>query len=64
MKIQILTLFPEMVRGGLSAGIIGRAGEQGLLSIEAFDIRDYTKDIHRKVDDYPYGGGAGMPCIC
>lgn len=60
MKIQILTLFPEMVRGGLSAGIIGRAGEQGLLSIEAFDIRDYTKDIHRKVDDYPYGGGAGM----
>ena len=60
MKIQILTLFPDMVRQGLSAGIIGRAVTQGLLSIEAIDIRDYTKDIHRKVDDYPYGGGAGM----
>lgn len=60
MNFHILTLFPEMVEQGLSASIIGRAAKQGLLSIEAVNIRDYTKDKHKKVDDYPYGGGAGM----
>lgn len=60
MKFHILTLFPEMVKNGLSTSIIGRAAERGLLSIEAVNIRDYTKDRHKKVDDYPYGGGAGM----
>lgn len=60
MKFHILTLFPEMVMQGLSTSIIGRATEQGLLSIEAINIRDYTLDKHNKVDDTPYGGGAGM----
>lgn len=60
MKVYILTLFPEMVMQGLSASILGRAAEKGLLSIEAINIRDYTLDKHKKVDDYPYGGGAGM----
>lgn len=60
LNFHILTLFPEMVTEGLSASIIGRAKEKGLLSIEAVNIRDYTLDKHKKVDDYPYGGGAGM----
>lgn len=60
MKFFILTLFPEMVMEGLSTSIIGRAAEKGLLSIEAVNIRDYTTNKHGKVDDYPYGGGAGM----
>lgn len=60
MEFHILTLFPEMVMQGLSASIIGRAAERGLLSIEAVDIRNCTQDRHKKVDDYPYGGGAGM----
>lgn len=60
MNFHILTLFPEMVLNGLNTSIIGRACEKGLLSIEAINIRDFTKDKHKKVDDYPYGGGAGM----
>lgn len=60
MDYYILTLFPEMVIQGLNASIIGRAKEKGILNIEAVNIRDYTKDRHQKVDDYPYGGGAGM----
>ena len=60
MNFHILTLFPEMVMQGLNTSIIGRACEKGLLSIEAINIRDFTKDKHKKVDDYPYGGGAGM----
>ncbi len=60
MNFHILTLFPEMVEQGLHTSIIGRAVEKGLLSIEAINIRDYTLDKHKKVDDYPYGGGAGM----
>lgn len=60
MKFHIMTLFPEMVLQGLNTSIIGRAAEKGLLSIEAVNIRDYTLDKHKKVDDYPYGGGAGM----
>lgn len=60
MKFYILTLFPEMVMQGLSTSIIGRAVDKGLLSIEAINIRDYTTEKHGKVDDYPYGGGAGM----
>ncbi len=60
MNFYILTLFPEMVRQALSASIIGRAEKNGFLHIEAVNIRDYTKDKHQKVDDYPYGGGAGM----
>lgn len=60
MNFYILTLFPDMVMQGLSTSIIGRAKEKGLLSIEAVNIRDYTLERHKKVDDYPYGGGAGM----
>ncbi|MDE6980333.1 MAG: tRNA (guanosine(37)-N1)-methyltransferase TrmD, partial [Lachnospiraceae bacterium] len=60
MKFYILTLFPEMVMQGLSTSIIGRAAKQGIVTIEAVNIREYTKDKHLKVDDYPYGGGAGM----
>lgn len=60
MKFYVLTLFPDMVLQGLHTSIIGRAVEKGLLSIEAINIRDYTTDKHNKVDDYPYGGGAGM----
>ncbi len=60
MNFHILTLFPDMVEQGLSASIIGRAKEKGLLSVETVNIRDYTADKHKKVDDYPYGGGAGM----
>ncbi len=60
MKFYILTLFPEMVMQGLSTSIIGKAAKKGILTIEAVNIRDYTRDKHLKVDDYPYGGGAGM----
>lgn len=60
MKFYILTLFPEMVANGLNTSIIGRAAEAGLLQIEAVNIRDYSANKHQKVDDYPYGGGAGM----
>lgn len=60
MNFHILTLFPEMVTQGLNTSIIGRAADKGLLTIEAVNIRDYTADKHKKVDDYPYGGGAGM----
>lgn len=60
MRFHVLTLFPEMVLQGLHTSILGRACEQGLIEIEAVNIRDYTKNKHKKVDDYPYGGGAGM----
>lgn len=60
IHFYILTLFPEMVMSGLNTSIIGRAMENGFLEIEAINIRDYTLDKHKKVDDYPYGGGAGM----
>jgi len=60
MNYHILTLFPEMVLDGLNTSIIGRAAEKGLISIEAINIRDYSKDKHNHVDDAPYGGGAGM----
>lgn len=60
MHFHIMTLFPEMVLGGLHTSIIGRAEEKGYISIEAVNIRDYTMDKHNKVDDYTYGGGAGM----
>ena len=60
MNFHILTLFPEMVLQGLNTSIIGRAVDKGYISIEAVNIRDYTLDKHGKVDDYTYGGGAGM----
>ncbi len=60
MNYYIMTLFPEMFPGIMDASILGRVGEKGLICWETFNIRDYTLDKHSKVDDYPYGGGAGM----
>lgn len=60
MRIDILTLFPDMCRAVLNESIIGRAREAGKVEINCIDIRDYTKDKHRRVDDKPYGGGMGM----
>ncbi len=60
MNFYVLTLFPDMVEHGLNTSIIGRALERGLLSLRTIDIRDFSEDKHKKVDDYPYGGGAGM----
>lgn len=60
MNFHILTLFPTMVMDGLHTSILARAVEAGYIHMEAIDIRDYTTNKHKKVDDYPYGGGAGM----
>lgn len=60
LAIKVLTLFPEMVRPVLETSILGRAARQGQVSFEVLDIRDHAVDKHRTVDDYPYGGGAGM----
>ncbi|KRL00733.1 tRNA (guanosine(37)-N1)-methyltransferase TrmD [Liquorilactobacillus capillatus] len=60
MKIDILSLFPEMFAGPLTQSIIGKALEKKILDIEVTNYRDYTKDRQHHVDDYPYGGGAGM----
>ena len=60
MKFHVLTLFPEMIQQGMNTSIIGRAITGGYLSVEAINIRDYAFNKHQKVDDYPYGGGAGM----
>lgn len=68
MNFHILSLFPEMIMNGLNTSITGRAIEKGIISINAVDIRDYAQNKHMKVDDYPYGGGAGMvmqaPPVC
>ena len=60
MNFHILTLFPEMIDQGMNTSIIGRAIAGGYLSVNAVNIRDYAFNKHQKVDDYPYGGGAGM----
>lgn len=60
MKFHVMTLFPDMISAGLHTSIIGRAMDAGILELETHDIRDYSTDKHRHVDDYPYGGGAGM----
>lgn len=64
MKISILSLFPHMFDGFLSESIIKRAIEDKKVEIEIIDFRDYTEDSHKKVDDTPYGGGAGMVLAC
>ena len=56
MNFHVLTLFPEMIDQGVRTSITGRAIEKGVISLELVNIRDYTKDKHKKVDDYPYGG--------
>lgn len=60
MKIDILTLFPRMFEGPLGESIIGKAVEKELLAIQVYNFRDYSDNKHQTVDDYPYGGGAGM----
>ena len=60
MNFHILTLFPEMIEQGLNTSILGKAIENQYVSLHTVNIRDYTADKHKKVDDYPYGGGAGM----
>lgn len=60
MKFHVMTLFPEMILDGLNTSITGRAIEKGVLSVDAVDMREFSTNKHMKVDDYPYGGGAGM----
>lgn len=60
MRIDIMTLFPEMCEAFLSESIIGRARKADRVTIQCHNIRDYTEDKHKRVDDYPYGGGTGM----
>jgi tRNA (guanine37-N1)-methyltransferase len=60
MKIEVVTLFPGMIEGALNFGIVGRARERGLLEVRTEDPRAHTADVHRTVDDRPYGGGPGM----
>ena len=64
MRIDILTLFPEMVDNALNESIIGRGREAGLIDIRCHHIRDYSPDKRRRTDDYPYGGGQGMVMQC
>ena len=60
MNFHVLTLFPEMIENAINTSITGRAIEKGLISVNAVNIRDFSSDKHKRVDDYPYGGGAGM----
>ena len=60
MNFHVLTLFPDMIEQGMNTSILGRAIERGHISLTATDIRDYAGNKHNKVDDTPYGGGAGM----
>lgn len=60
MRFHVLTLFPEMVESALGESILGRASQKGLVEISAVNIRSYTDNRHNRVDDYTYGGGAGM----
>ena len=64
MKIDVLTLFPDMFNGVFDESIIKRALNNGLVEINIHNIRDYSNDAHKKVDDTPYGGGAGMVLMC
>jgi tRNA (guanine37-N1)-methyltransferase len=60
MKFDIVTIFPRMVESGLAEGVVARGIERGLLDVAVHDLRDFTTDRHRTVDDMPYGGGPGM----
>ena len=60
MRIDVVTIFPEIFPGPLGVGVFGRARERGLLDLAVWDLRAFTEDRHRSVDDAPYGGGAGM----
>jgi len=60
MTFDVVTIFPAMVEEALAAGIVGRAIDRGTLDVKVHDLRDFTTDRHRVVDDVPYGGGPGM----
>ena len=60
MRVQVLTIFPELFEPFLSTSLIGKAREKGLLEVRVHDLREFTEDRHRSVDDEPYGGGGGM----
>lgn len=60
MNFHVMTLFPEMIMSGMNTSITGRAMEKGLISVNTVNIRDFSRNKHLKVDDYPYGGGAGL----
>ncbi len=60
MRFTVLSLFPELIEQGFNSSITGRAAEKGILSLRCINIRDYASDAYGHVDDYPYGGGAGM----
>lgn len=60
MNFHVLTLFPDMILHGVDQSILHNALDKGVISVEAVNIRDYTTNRHRKVDDYTYGGGAGL----
>jgi tRNA (guanine37-N1)-methyltransferase len=60
MRIAVVTLFPQLIREALKVGVVGRALQRGVFSVECFDPREHTADVHRTVDDRPYGGGPGM----
>jgi tRNA (guanine37-N1)-methyltransferase len=60
MRFDIMTLFPEMINSVLNESILGRAQDNGFININTFNIRDFSENKHKKVDDYPYGGGSGM----
>ena len=64
MRFDVMTLFPDMVRGVLDESIIGRAQTAGIIEVECHNIRDYSTDKHRKTDDTPFGGGVGMVMTC
>ena len=60
MNFHVLTLFPDMIQNGVNTSITGRAMNNGLISLNTVNIRDYAGNKYGQVDDYPYGGGAGM----
>ncbi|NIA14691.1 MAG: tRNA (guanosine(37)-N1)-methyltransferase TrmD [Nitrospiraceae bacterium] len=64
MRIDILTIFPEIIEGALKASLLGKAIEEGVMEVSVTDIREFATDRHRTVDDAPYGGGAGMVMKC
>ena len=64
MKFSVMTLFPDMIRAVLDQSIIGRAQKKGAIEVDTFNIRDYTQNKQKQVDDYPYGGGSGMVMQC
>ncbi|MBQ8759641.1 MAG: tRNA (guanosine(37)-N1)-methyltransferase TrmD, partial [Clostridia bacterium] len=60
MRFDVLTLFPDMIKSVTDASILGKAQKSGIIDVNIHNIRDFSKDKHRKVDDTPYGGGMGM----